>query len=103
MSQYPPYQQPLAQPQYSYQRPASETDSLGSWMLTVFLMSLPVVGFIYMLVLAFGGTESIAKKNFARAYLIWSAIVIVIMIVVAIIMAVSGVAFFSAVSSSTSY
>ena len=103
MSQYPPYQQPLAQPQYSYQRPASETDTLGSWMLAVFLMSLPIVGFIYMLVLAFGGTDSIAKKNFARAYLIWSAIVIVLVIVGAIIMAISGVALFSSVNSSTSY
>ncbi|MDJ1371836.1 hypothetical protein [Gulosibacter molinativorax] len=109
MAQYQPYQQPHAQPHYAvqpYQRHPEETDSLGSWMLAVFLMMIPVVGFIYLLVLAFGGTESVAKKNYARASLLWSAILIVLMIVAAIIMATAGIAFFSGLeepSSVTNY
>lgn len=105
MAQYEPYQQQYAQPHYpaeTYQPPARSTDSLGSWMLTVFLTMIPLVGFIYTLVLAFGGTESIAKKNFARATLLWSIIVIVIGIVVAIILAVSGAAFFESIRQQTS-
>lgn len=103
MAQYQHYQQHPVQPQYSYQRPPSETDSLGSWMLAVFLMMIPIVGFIYLLVLAFGGTESIAKKNYARATLLWSLIMIAIGIVIAIVMAIMGVTFFASLDQPSSY
>lgn len=106
LAQYQPYEQSYARPQYAtqpYERPASETESLGSWMLTTFLMMLPVVGFIYILVLAFGGTESIAKKNYARASLLWIAIMIVLGIVGAIVLAMTGVAFFSSIEAPSSF
>ncbi|MGO1545246.1 MAG: hypothetical protein ACTHXA_13005 [Gulosibacter sp.] len=106
MSQYQPYQQPYTQnpyPTQSYERPASETDTLGSWMLAVFLMMIPIVGFIYLLVLAFGGTESIAKKNYARATLLWSLIMIVVAIVIVIIASITGGLWFSSMVNSTSY
>lgn len=72
-------------------------------MLAVFLMMIPVVGFIYLLVLAFGGTESIAKKNYARATLLWSLIMIAIGIVIAIVMAIMGVTFFASLDQPSSY
>lgn len=99
------YQQPYYQQQQGYQQPAyyqpappqSSGDSVGSWVLTIFLIGLPVVGLIYTIVLAAGDGSSIAKRNFARAYLIWMAIGIAIAIVFSVIMAVTGGVFFSTV------
>ena len=51
--------------------------SVGAWMLTLFVAGIPVVGFIYMLVLALGSGGSPAKRNFARAMFIWQIIGIV--------------------------
>ncbi|KAB1642765.1 hypothetical protein F8O05_09550 [Gulosibacter chungangensis] len=70
-------------------------------MLAVFLMMIPIVGFIYLLVLAFGGTESIAKKNYARATLLWMVILVVISIVIGVVMAIMGVTFFSYLDQSS--
>ena len=53
---------------------AETADSVGSWMLTILLAGIPVLGFIYMLVLAFGNGRSASKKNWARATLIWAVI-----------------------------
>ena len=59
------------------QSPEYPDESVGSWMLTLFVAGIPVVGFIYMLVLAFGSGGSPAKRNFARAMFIWQIIGIV--------------------------
>ena len=58
------------------QFPEHPDDSVGGWMLTLFLMGLPLVGFVYLLVLvlALGSGGSHAKRNFARAALIWQII-----------------------------
>lgn len=53
---------------------SESADSVGSWMLTILLAGIPVLGFIYMLVLAFGNGRSASKKNWARATLIWGII-----------------------------
>ena len=53
---------------------SESADSVGSWMLTILLAGIPVLGFIYMLVLAFGNGRSASKKNWARATLIWAVI-----------------------------
>lgn len=92
------------QPQYQYQQPypvqggyaapQRTEDSVGSWMLTIFLLGIPVVGFIYVLILAFGADTG-AKKNYARATLIWMAIGIVISTIILVIMLASGAAFFN--------
>ena len=60
------------------QFPEHPDDSVGAWMLTPFVAGIPVVGFIYMLVLALGSGGSPAKRNFARAALIWSLIALVV-------------------------
>lgn len=79
------------------------TESLGSWILTVFLMMIPVVNLIYMLVLAFGGSASVAKRNFGRATLIWMAVGIVLSILAAIMFASFGVSVFNELSNSYTY
>lgn len=68
------YQQPYGAPQ------ANPADSVGSWMLALLLTGIPIVGFIYLLVVAFGGSASISKQNWARAAFIWQLIAIGIML-----------------------
>ena len=53
-------------------------DSGGSWMLTLFVCGIPVIGVIYLLVLAFGSSATPSKRNFARATLIWALIALVV-------------------------
>ena len=51
------------------------------------LFSIPVVGFILLLVFAFGGTQNINLKNFARSYFCFLIIAVVLLI---IIVAIAG-------------
>ena len=59
------------------QFPERPDDSVGSWMLTLFVSGIPIIGVIYLLVLALGSGGSPAKRNFARAMFIWQIIGIV--------------------------
>ena len=63
------------------QFPEHPDDSVGGWMLTFFLLGIPVVGFIYLLVLALGSGVSPAKRNFARAAFLWQIIIFVVVII----------------------
>ncbi len=56
-------------------------DTVGSWMLTLFVCGIPVIGVIYLLVLAFGSGAAPSKRNFARAALIWTLIALVVTVV----------------------
>ena len=60
------------------QFPERPDESVGSWMLTLLVSSIPVIGVIYLLVLALGSGSSPAKRNFARAMLIWALIALVV-------------------------
>lgn len=76
MAQPPFYPQaggPVSQPVYFAppQSPEHPADSVGSWMLALFLTGIPIVGFIYVLVVAFGGSASPSRCNWARAMLLW--------------------------------
>ena len=59
------------------QFPEHPDDSVGAWMLTLFVAGIPLVGFIYLLVLALGSGGSPAKRNFARALFIWQILGVV--------------------------
>ena len=96
------YQPAPAQPVYVAQPPRNPSDSVGSWMLTIFVLGIPLVGFIYLLVVAFGASASESKQNFARATLIWYLIGIAISIIIMLIMAASGVALFNWLESTSS-
>lgn len=77
---------PYTQPQYPaiYQQSVQAVDpadSVGSWMLAQFLVGIPVVGFIYLLVVAFGGSASVSRQNWARATFAWMLISIAIGVV----------------------
>ena len=80
MSYTPP---PGAPQQYAqapmYVQPVENQDeTFGSWMLTIFLTFIPVVGFIYTLILAFGSNTSPSRRNWARATLAWMVVGLVL-------------------------
>jgi uncharacterized membrane protein YqjE len=51
---------------------------VGDWMLTLFLTAIPIVGIILLFVWAFGSNTQPSKANWAKAALIWLAIIIVL-------------------------
>lgn len=83
----PPVQVPpaYAQPQYApppaYQ-PAAAEMTVGAWMITLLVSYIPIVGFIMMLVWAFGSGAPPSKRNYCRAALIFSLIGVVLSFVV---------------------
>ncbi|MDD2534337.1 MAG: hypothetical protein PHC86_06530 [Eubacteriales bacterium] len=52
--------------------------TVGQFLLMLFLTGIPVVGFILLLVWAFGSNSNENKKNYARATLLLSLIGIVL-------------------------
>lgn len=87
MSYYSPNQ-----PVYGAPPQNNPADSVGSWVLAIFLVGIPIVGFIYLLVLAFGGGASESRRNWARAQFVWMIIGIVLTI---LFVAMGGLAMFS--------
>ena len=79
------------------QFPEHPDDSVGAWMLTLFVAGIPVVGFIYMLVLALGSGGSPAKRNLARAMFIWQIIGVVATVLILLLI---GSAIFAALQNS---
>ena len=53
-------------------------NSLGQWVLNIFLAWLPIAGFVLLLVWSFSSGTNPEKKNWARAMLIWKVIVLVL-------------------------
>ena len=49
------------------------------------LFSIPVVGFIFLIIYAFGGTQNRNLKNFARSYFCFIIIVFILCMVIAAI------------------
>ena len=89
---------PQPQPNYSQQQPYynqapgygsaqknCEPLGVGSYIGMFFLSAIPMAGFIMLLVWAFGGSVNLNKKNYARAILLMSLIVIGIWVVLLII------------------
>ncbi|MEG1555725.1 MAG: hypothetical protein RR356_03260 [Bacteroidales bacterium] len=54
-----------------------EPISIGNWMITILLMSIPMVNIIMLFVWAFGDYPK-TKSNWAKASLIWMAIGIIL-------------------------
>ena len=69
------YQQP---PQQAAPPATEEPMTLGDWMVTILISSLPIVNIIMLFVWAFGGQAKINKSNWAKASLLWVAIWVVI-------------------------
>lgn len=106
-----PYNQGYPQPNpANYVPPEYKPISVWGYLGYEILFSIPLVGFIMMLVLAFA-PQNVNVKNFARSFLLWILLALLFaVIVVVIITAVTGVgimgligAYNEAVSSSQMY
>lgn len=54
--------------------------SIGNWIITLILTSIPLVGFIMLLVWAFGNNTPVSKSNYAKATLIMMVIGLILVI-----------------------
>lgn len=63
------------------QRFTTREVSIGDWMLTIFLLAIPIVNIIMLFVWSFSGGTPVSKANFAKATLIWMAIIIVLSLI----------------------
>jgi len=87
-----PVQQPV---QYVAAAPQSDEVTTGDWMLSLFLAAIPLVGFILLLVWAFGSGTNPSKSNWAKATLLWEVIAIAVVLILSLT-GVVGVGFLSA-------
>lgn len=69
----------------TYATVSQEEMTVGQWVLTTFLVNLPIVGLILLFVWGFGDSTPEAKKNYSRAMLIWRAVAIGLYVLIMII------------------
>ena len=48
--------------------------SVGNWMITLLIMTIPVVNFVALIYWSASGSSNPVKANFAKAALIWLVI-----------------------------
>lgn len=92
--QAPVYSQPGRQNAPVYSAPDKRPDRvLGAWsyVLSIFLMSLPFAGLVLQIVWACGATSSLNRRNLARGYLLLTAIIVVLYILLFVVI-LAGVA-----------
>ncbi len=73
-----------------YQEYLKQPMSVGDWFITILISAIPLVGLIMLLVWAFSANTNINKANWAKAYLIWMVIGIILAF---FIFGVLGIAF----------
>ncbi|MDA9316959.1 dolichyl-diphosphooligosaccharide--protein glycosyltransferase subunit 2 [Polaribacter sp.] len=56
----------------------NKTMSVGDWIITMIVTAIPLVGFIMLFVWAFSSGTNLSKKNWAKAALIFYAIIMVL-------------------------
>ncbi len=67
--------------------------SIGQWFLSICWLNIPIVGFIYALVLAFGKKASFDKKSFARGYLLYRVMVWILAFTILFVLYKVGLSF----------
>ncbi len=73
--------------QYQYQGPNDELEepmSMGEWVLTLLIMLIPCVNIVMAFVWAFSSKGKKSKSNYFKAYLIFTAIQIILFVIVLI-------------------
>ena len=53
-----------------YEESGNETVTVGEWFLSLVVASIPVIGFVAVLLWAFGKGASVSKRNWAQAMVI---------------------------------
>jgi heme/copper-type cytochrome/quinol oxidase subunit 2 len=69
---------------------------VSDWFITIFITAIPIVGLIMLFVWGFGSNTNTTKANWAKAVLLWYAVMIVLYAFIAIIF---GAAFLSGMSN----
>lgn len=82
-------QQPYNQNMQNSDKPVK----VGDWVITLVLLSLPCVGIILLFVWGFGTSEPESKRNFCKAYLIFTAVLVALSILTLIVLAIFGFSF----------
>ena len=75
---------------YSNQPYVNDHVSTGGWFWRILLSCVPIVGFIFLLVWAFGGTSKPSLKTWARAQLLFMILSVAISVAAWIIAALAG-------------
>ncbi len=84
------YMQPMY-PQQGVQQPFDTDEvTVGDWMLTIFIICIPILNFIMLLIWAFGDSTPVSKANFCKAQLIWMLIAVCLSIIAVILMVFVG-------------
>jgi len=52
--------------------------SVGDWMITLLILTIPLVNFIVLLIWAFSSSTDPIKANFSKAALIWLLIIMLL-------------------------
>lgn len=85
------FDQQQFQPQYQPQGDLEPVMTLGDWLITLLVLSIPCVGFVFMIIWAIGGANTPkSKTNFVRAQLIFTAIFVILYIIFVAIIGVSA-------------
>lgn len=66
------------------QSKAMKSLTMGSWYMTFMYMGIPIIGWIYMLIVSFA-SKSVIKRRFARAYLLYRLTILVACVCVILI------------------
>lgn len=60
----------------------AEVIKTGEWILTFLITAIPIVGLVMLIIWAFGSNTNPNKSNWAKATLLWVAIIITLYILV---------------------
>ena len=71
----------------------AEGVSVSQWFLSICWLNIPVIGFIYMLYMALSHKVHPAKKNFARGYLIYRCLVLILSVTILYVLYQVGLSF----------
>jgi hypothetical protein len=69
---------------------------VSEWFLTLFITAIPLVGLIMLFVWAFGSSTNTGRTNWAKAVLLWYAVLLVLYLFIFIVF---GAAFLSGMSN----
>ena len=58
---------------------------VSDWFITVFISAIPLVGLIMLFVWGFGSDTNQSKANWAKAMLLWYAVLIVLYALIALL------------------
>lgn len=66
--------------------------TVGSWMLTLLVLAIPIVNLVMYLVWALSGAGNVNRRNFCRASIYWFLIILGIYILCMALIGVASVA-----------